>query len=82
MSILMTAKDTFDITLISVIESLLQLLMKRNRNPARYYRLEKIHTALMKYESLYEGNIPEEYATKADRFDDTLSTALTELQTS
>jgi hypothetical protein len=77
---LMTPEDTYDITLISTIEVLLQKLRARQKDKKRLYRLEQVNSALVTFENMYEGCIPEEYSHKAQAFDDIVNSALRDLQ--
>ena len=79
--IMMSKDDTFDITLISTMEVLIQKLRLRQKCTKRLYRIEQLNQALITLEDMYEGRIPEEYSAKADVFDDNINTALRELQT-
>jgi hypothetical protein len=76
----MSEDDTFDITLISTMEVLIQKLRLRQKDPKRLYRIEQLNQALITLEEMYEGNIPEEYSEKAKVFDDSINSALRELQ--
>lgn len=77
---LMSAEDTYDITLINTIEALLQKLRVRQKDKKRLYRLEQVNQALITYERMYEGCIYEEYGEKAAEFDLLINEALDKLK--
>jgi hypothetical protein len=65
----MTTRDTFDITLISVIDMLTQVLIERNAgNRYRQSRLETMYDKLHQAEKSYEGYIPDEYINRSEKF--------------
>ena len=79
--LMMSKEDTYDITIISTMEVLIQKLRLRQSCPKRLYRIEQLNQTLMTLEGMYEGRVPEEYSMKADAFDDSINLALKELQT-
>jgi hypothetical protein len=79
--LMMSKEDTYDMTLISTMEVLIQKLRLRQKCPNRLYRIEQLNQTLMTLEGMYEGLIPEEYSEKAKVFDDSINLALKELQT-
>lgn len=65
----MTDRDTFDIALISVIESLTLLLLERNSN--NQYRLSRLKTLFDKMDQVeksYEGYIDEKFLNASKKF--------------
>lgn len=65
----MTDWDTFDIALISVIESLTIALMKRNeKNLYRLSRLETLFNKMNQVEKSYEGYIDEPFQNASKKF--------------
>jgi len=76
----MSKRDTFDLTLISVIDMLLKVLMDRNMdNKFRLSRLETMFGLLHKVEPSYLGYLPDQFINCSNKFIKFLHTDLNSL---
>jgi hypothetical protein len=66
---IMSPKDTYDIVLISTIDTLLKILIGRSGDSKfRESRLCSMHDLLHKIEPSYKGYIPDAYINRSQKF--------------
>jgi hypothetical protein len=65
----MNKRDTFDLTLISVIDMLLKVLIERNeKNHFRLSRMQTMSHLLHKVEPSYIGYLPDQFINCSNKF--------------